>query len=530
MSQTITVPTVGSNTGFTAVQNYSYDSLNRLKDAIENITPNGGSQSQSWKQTFTFDRYGNRRFDESNTTMPTSFTNQALTNPTISTSNNRLSSTGWDYDSTGNTTDDPNGREFVYDAENKQVKVTDGADVLGEYWYDGDGRRVRKHVRSTGEVTVFVYDAASKLIAEYSTIVETTNAKVGYVSNDHLGSPRINTDANGAVTSRHDYHPFGEEIATSQRTTGVGYADDMVRKQFTGYERDKETELDYARARMFGYSTGRFTSPDPLAASAKAGIPQSWNRYTYVLNNPLVLVDRTGKKWGYYDDENGKRHFHYFSGNAGKFGGHTYSNYTGPRVLTNTNGGTVRLLDGGRYRVLRPLQTAASSTPRANRATQTNSGYVNHELVNELAKRTENIPAFVGTAMGASAAAGVVCAAACPAAAGLTLTEIAAGGAAAAPEVGFVLSQLPGKDSIIFQEAISGGAAAEAPFIDNLMKLTEAVQRVIGMHANVTKLGEINGSEVFGSNATRIGIASIDGVTMIVNMAGDKPQILGPLQ
>jgi hypothetical protein len=96
--------------------------------------------------------------------------------------------------------------------------------------------------------------------------------------------------------------------------------------------------------------------------------------------------------------------------------------------------------------------------------------------------------------------------------------------------VGFVLSQLPGKDSIIFQEAISGGAAAEAPFIDNLMKLTEAVQRVIGMHANVTKLGEINGSEVFGSNATRIGIASIDGVTMIVNMAGDKPQILGPLQ
>jgi hypothetical protein len=92
--------------------------------------------------------------------------------------------------------------------------------------------------------------------------------------------------------------------------------------------------------------------------------------------------------------------------------------------------------------------------------------------------------------------------------------------------VGFVLSQLPGKDSIIFQEAISGGAAAEAPFIDNLMKLTEAVQRVIGMHANVTKLGEINGSEVFGSNATRIGIASIDGVTMIVNMAGDKPQIV----
>ncbi len=51
LSQTITVPTVGTNTGFSAVQTYNYDSLNRLKDATEMLTPHGGSQSQSWKQT-----------------------------------------------------------------------------------------------------------------------------------------------------------------------------------------------------------------------------------------------------------------------------------------------------------------------------------------------------------------------------------------------------------------------------------------------------------------------------------------------
>jgi len=33
--QTITVPTVGQATGFTAVQTYSYDSLNRIKEAKE---------------------------------------------------------------------------------------------------------------------------------------------------------------------------------------------------------------------------------------------------------------------------------------------------------------------------------------------------------------------------------------------------------------------------------------------------------------------------------------------------------------
>ena len=36
--------------------------------------------------------------------------------------------------------------------------------------------------------------------------------QVSYLTTDHLGSPRINTDQNGAVMARHDYQPFGEEI------------------------------------------------------------------------------------------------------------------------------------------------------------------------------------------------------------------------------------------------------------------------------------------------------------------------------
>ncbi len=103
---------------------------------------------------------------------------------------------------------------------------------------------------------MFVYDAAGKEIAEYSTIVASSNdAKIAYLTNDHLGSPRINTDAVGNVIARHDYHPFGEEITiatTPQRTSGLGYADDTVRKQFTGYERDRETELDFAGKILFG--------------------------------------------------------------------------------------------------------------------------------------------------------------------------------------------------------------------------------------------------------------------------------------
>jgi YD repeat-containing protein len=63
--QTITVQTIGSNPGFTAVQTYTYDSLNRLHDVKENID---GSTTPEWKQTFSYDRFGNRSFDEANTT------------------------------------------------------------------------------------------------------------------------------------------------------------------------------------------------------------------------------------------------------------------------------------------------------------------------------------------------------------------------------------------------------------------------------------------------------------------------------
>lgn len=51
LSQTITVPTVDTYTGFSAVQNYTYDSLNRIATATENID---ADPTPSWKQAFTY--------------------------------------------------------------------------------------------------------------------------------------------------------------------------------------------------------------------------------------------------------------------------------------------------------------------------------------------------------------------------------------------------------------------------------------------------------------------------------------------
>jgi len=70
---------------------------------------------------------------------------------------------------------------------------------------------------------------------------------------------------------------------------------DALAKLFTGKERDSETGLDYFGARYYSGAQGRFTSPDAPFADQHANDPQSWNLYSYVRNNPLAIVDPSGR-------------------------------------------------------------------------------------------------------------------------------------------------------------------------------------------------------------------------------------------
>src|SRR5690606_23163094 len=163
-----------------------------------------------------------------------------------------------------------------------------------------DGKRIKKIVPSAvapfnDEVIVFVYDTGGKLVAEYATLIS-QDPKVSYTTADHLGSPRILTDENGATISRRDFHPFGEEILTTHRHPDLGYTPDDVRQKFTSYERDDEVDLDFAQARYYDYSHGRFASPDNFANDTHPTDPASWNLFAYVRNNPLYFVDPNGEK------------------------------------------------------------------------------------------------------------------------------------------------------------------------------------------------------------------------------------------
>jgi RHS repeat-associated protein len=289
--QTVSVPDTAGNYVAAMAQVYTYDELNRLKAAQEN----GGT---SWKQTFVYDRYGNRSFDAAQTTMPS-----PLQNPGINNANdNRINAgQGYGYDVAGNLTSAPN-QTFNYDAENRQVSYNGGNPISGGgiFSYDGNGRRVRKIAESG--TTIFVYDAAGQLVAEYASNPPPQGGGTSYLTSDNLGTPRVITGADGSVKARHDYFPFGEELVAGVggRTTDQGYSQfDGNRKKWATYERDYETGLDYAQARYYSSTQGRFTSPDPLLASARPASPKTWNRYAYCGNNPLIYVDPSGLDWWY---------------------------------------------------------------------------------------------------------------------------------------------------------------------------------------------------------------------------------------
>jgi len=121
------------------------------------------------------------------------------------------------------------------------------------------------------------------------TIARAQSEEVIYYHTDAIGSVRMITDATGAIVARYDYRPFGEEWPQQPPTQNPDT------RQFTGAERDVETQLDHLGVRSYRFSSGRFLTIDPLLDIEEALLnPQLWNRYAYALNNPLRFLDSSG--------------------------------------------------------------------------------------------------------------------------------------------------------------------------------------------------------------------------------------------
>ena len=183
-----------------------------------------------------------------------------------------------------------------YDRANGLTQVVSGTLTTG-FTYNGAGDRVAKTV--DGVTTDYVLDPAAGLtqVLVESTGGESTTYLYGhdllaqydsgtwaYHVNDGLGSVRQLVDAAGEVQRAQSYDPFGNLLSASG-SVGSAYG-------FTGEQEDASAGLVFLRARYMQPSTGRFISKDPFPGYAHS--PQSLNRWVYVRNNPVGLVDPSG--------------------------------------------------------------------------------------------------------------------------------------------------------------------------------------------------------------------------------------------
>src|SRR5437879_3648210 len=207
---------------------------------------------------------------------------------TVNTSN-RITNTGFTYDSDGNLTGD-GALTYSWDAEGR---LTLSAGVT--YLYDGDGRRVknsRLYWSGINATPVAETDLSGNITNEYvffgglRIARRDSTGAVFYNHGDHLSTARVTTNATGVTQQESDYYPFGGELVVTSGS-GTSY-------KFTGQERDSETGLDHAWFRKYSSNVGRWHTPDPYRGSAYAANPQSWNRYAYVVGNPTNLIDILG--------------------------------------------------------------------------------------------------------------------------------------------------------------------------------------------------------------------------------------------
>jgi RHS repeat-associated protein len=258
--------------------NYSHDDLSRIASA------NCGSVAS---QTFSYDPFGNISKSGSPYTFQPTYspsTNHFATLPGFSPS----------YDANGNVLAD-GSHTYAWDADGNSISL-DGVGLT----FDALDRMVEQN--RSGTYTEIVYSPGGAKLALMSgaggqtlqkafiplpgraTAVYTGNGLDHYRHSDWLGSARLTSSPTRTVLSTTAYAPFGETYAQS------GTAD----PSFTGQNQDTVSG-DYDFLYREYSIQGRWPSPDPAGLGSVApSFPQSWNRYAYVLNNPLSHVDRDG--------------------------------------------------------------------------------------------------------------------------------------------------------------------------------------------------------------------------------------------
>lgn len=187
---------------------------------------------------------------------------------------------------------------FAYHPDGLRREKSNGA-ASTRYQYDGQS--LLAETNAIGNTLKQYRYSASQLISE--TKAGTTPVQRHFLL-DALRSPVALLTQEGTVSARTSYDAFGEvraQVSTGgnlvtpdrERANAELPVGDEQNVGFTGYIKDGESGLYYAKARYYDPATARFNTEDPEAG--KDLTPPSLHRYLYAYGNPTVYVDPTGR-------------------------------------------------------------------------------------------------------------------------------------------------------------------------------------------------------------------------------------------
>lgn len=271
----------------TANQNctYVHDDLSRIKS----VNCVNGS-TNVWNQTFTYDAFGN--ISKSGTSAFAA--SYLLANGNTNNQEQTVGSCAPTYDGRGNLTKDctfSTPATYTWDIYGNPTSLK-GVNLT----YDALDREVQ--VGTTAEI---IYSPLGKLGIMNGQAAATIRIPLPGGSTAELIGPTaginhiLHPDWLGSVRISSLFHDRSEQYDIAYGPFGESYDGTSGDLDFTGSLQDTLSGLYDFSYRYYNPVQGRWISADPSAlSSVDPTNPQSWNRYAYVLNNPLGAVDPLG--------------------------------------------------------------------------------------------------------------------------------------------------------------------------------------------------------------------------------------------
>jgi len=208
------------------------------------------------------------------------------------------------------------GAPISWTSDNLPNTIAQANGSNSQFWHGPAGNRWKQLASDSGtaETTVYAGELMEKvtragvttwrhyILAPTGTAAlhlrynNGTPAATRYLTHDHQGSTDKLLDASGNVLVAESFGAFGARRGTNW--SGVPTAPELstiaanTRDGYTGHEQLDHLGLIHMNGRVYDPRIGRFISADPYVSAPYSG--QSLNRYAYVLNNPLSLIDPSG--------------------------------------------------------------------------------------------------------------------------------------------------------------------------------------------------------------------------------------------